>query len=581
MARFALVLVGLVGLASCNILDIIAPARARAGETIDVRVNVGVATDPNPFSLCVERPDDWTVGTRNFTIEREPQVSGPLATVNTPDTDYVVAEEARAGHTWTCFDGGTSIAGDRGYADIQLTTGAAGSYLLRFALVIHDGITIVRVSTHAITIDGVPRYDANAVGLPTQLPYDSIAYGNGKFVMAGWNNSVVVRDGDAQTTHTTTVADALHAVAFGAGQFVAVGEDRAIIASPDGVTWSATLVPLVDNVPLYVVFRGANRFIAAGMDGTIMQSTDGTVWTDAAQIGLDATTTWRSGAAGGSSEVLIGTTADATVIAVADSGGAFTGRTITNVFQPTAVAYTASTGWVFPLLAGAVVRSTDLVNGAASPLMPSDNNSAAFVAAGNVYVTSPSSIYRVTATDAFEIGKHGSVEPRSGADDGQRILMIGSTGNANEGQVLRIDLARAGVDATSLDFGALGEERTFNVRNDGRGAMYVGLATSSDVTASGCEEPVAAGASCAVTVTLAAAGNGEVTVTTSAAFDASHVVALTYSGSNDDLGGNAEEDDGCASLPGSPLALLALYFCLSFFSSRTRSTRLLGRDRPF
>jgi hypothetical protein len=70
--------------------------------------------------------------------------------------------------------------------------------------------------------------------------------------------------------------NSLYGVAFGAGQYVAVGHFGTIITSPDGVTWaerdSGTLATL------NAVTFGNGLFIAVGDFGTILTSTDGTTW---------------------------------------------------------------------------------------------------------------------------------------------------------------------------------------------------------------------------------------------------------------------------------------------------------------
>jgi hypothetical protein len=97
------------------------------------------------------------------------------------------------------------------------------------------------------------------------------------------------------------------------------------------------------------------------------------------------------------------------------------------------------------------------------------------------------------------------------------------------------------------------------------------LGATGSNTATGCGEPVPAAASCEVTVTLNEVDGGDVTVTTSAAFEASHVVGLTLTVETQPPI-PAEEDDGCAAVPGSSLmvllALLAWRRCSAPFALR-------------
>jgi len=76
-------------------------------------------------------------------------------------------------------------------------------------------------------------------------------------------------------------ANNLHAVTYGNGQFVAVGDTGTIMTSTDGVTWvqrqSGT------SYPLYGIAYGNGQFVAVasaytGAPGTIVSSADGVNW---------------------------------------------------------------------------------------------------------------------------------------------------------------------------------------------------------------------------------------------------------------------------------------------------------------
>jgi len=84
---------------------------------------------------------------------------------------------------------------------------------------------------------------------------------------------------------TATTGEFLRSVAFGAGQFVAVGEGGAIVTSPDGVNWTQ----------LWCVTYASGTFIAAGgglfEPGLILSATDGLNWTRR----LDGLNDWTAG----------------------------------------------------------------------------------------------------------------------------------------------------------------------------------------------------------------------------------------------------------------------------------------------
>src|SRR5206468_1832416 len=118
-----------------------------------------------------------------------------------------------------------------------------------------------------------------------------IARGAGRFVAVGAttpyapnNNRMVVNvsaDGDAWTHQELSESGIPRAVAFGNGQFVAVGEGfpSLLITSPDAVTWTLRPTPAPAPVLRDVVFANG-RFVAVGNGGRILTSTDGLAWED-------------------------------------------------------------------------------------------------------------------------------------------------------------------------------------------------------------------------------------------------------------------------------------------------------------
>lgn len=81
---------------------------------------------------------------------------------------------------------------------------------------------------------------------------------------------------DTITTPGPTVAPFLHSVTFGAGQFVAVGDDGVIVTSPDGATW--TPQTWGGYTELTGVTYGGGQYVAVGFGGVVLTSTDGVTW---------------------------------------------------------------------------------------------------------------------------------------------------------------------------------------------------------------------------------------------------------------------------------------------------------------
>jgi hypothetical protein len=86
---------------------------------------------------------------------------------------------------------------------------------------------------------------------------------------------------DAQmqwTGLTLTPEQQLNDVAFGAGKYVAVGENNIIRTSADGATWTTQESGLGNTGTLYGIVFANNLFVAVGSPGMILTSNDGISW---------------------------------------------------------------------------------------------------------------------------------------------------------------------------------------------------------------------------------------------------------------------------------------------------------------
>jgi hypothetical protein len=72
------------------------------------------------------------------------------------------------------------------------------------------------------------------------------------------------------TARTSGTTNWLYGVTYGNGLFVAVGDDGAILTSPDGVTWTRRTSSTIN--PLYGATYGNGTFVAVGLYGTILTS---------------------------------------------------------------------------------------------------------------------------------------------------------------------------------------------------------------------------------------------------------------------------------------------------------------------
>lgn len=119
-------------------------------------------------------------------------------------------------------------------------------------------------------------------GTTNQL--NNIAFGNGLFVVVGYNGTILTSpDGSTWTSRTshnpngTVLNLSLYGVTYGNGQFVAVGDFGIILSSTDGINWSQPVPGNINSNPLNGVTYANGQFIAVGYSG-IMYSSDGVTW---------------------------------------------------------------------------------------------------------------------------------------------------------------------------------------------------------------------------------------------------------------------------------------------------------------
>jgi hypothetical protein len=136
---------------------------------------------------------------------------------------------------------------------------------------------------------------------PNQLR--AVTYGAGKFVAVG-DEGVIVTSSDGRTWNEPVSGSAsnLLGVTFGGSQFVAVGAGGTILTSADGTIWT----PRTSSVPtdLQAVAFGNGVFVAVGWSLTIVTSADGLTWTEA----YSGTGVWQDVAFAGSEFVAVNRT---------------------------------------------------------------------------------------------------------------------------------------------------------------------------------------------------------------------------------------------------------------------------------
>jgi hypothetical protein len=136
----------------------------------------------------------------------------------------------------------------------------------------------------------------------------AVAYGNGKFVAAGYGGAMAYStDGahwtaatdssawdytDASGGDTYTDTANIYSIAYGNKRFVAVGQRGKIAYSDDGATWTAAADSAFPatyasgdwelSYGIFAIAYGGGKWVAGGGYGTMAYSTDGVTWTAAA-----------------------------------------------------------------------------------------------------------------------------------------------------------------------------------------------------------------------------------------------------------------------------------------------------------
>lgn len=144
-------------------------------------------------------------------------------------------------------------------------------------------VAVGGTSNRAVIISSTDGYSWNAQ--PAMAGYDplyAITYAQNQFVVVGQTNSsklattLTSTDGLNWMAHTSAATNALRAITYGNGLFVAVGDRTTLVVSPDGVTWT-NLSP-ANIITWRAVAYGNGCFVAAGSPPVLYTSTNGLNW---------------------------------------------------------------------------------------------------------------------------------------------------------------------------------------------------------------------------------------------------------------------------------------------------------------
>ena len=142
------------------------------------------------------------------------------------------------------------------------------------------------------------------VAMPISKHWNSVTYGNGKFVaVRSYDSTAAAYSEDGLTWTATTIPSSanLYSVTYGNGKFVAVAYNSTVAAySEDGITWTATTMP--SSAYWYSVTYGNGKFVAVASGSITAYSTDGITWTE---IAMPRVGNWFSVTYGGGKFVTV------------------------------------------------------------------------------------------------------------------------------------------------------------------------------------------------------------------------------------------------------------------------------------
>lgn len=122
----------------------------------------------------------------------------------------------------------------------------------------------------------------SAVGAADEVYFEGLTFGAGRFVAVGNDGNILTStDGSTWMRRAAEVNDRLFGVVHGGDLFVAVAQRQRVLTSPDGVTWTVrALPPRPSGEPgdLRTVVFGDGRFAIGGLDGVVAVSSDGIAW---------------------------------------------------------------------------------------------------------------------------------------------------------------------------------------------------------------------------------------------------------------------------------------------------------------
>jgi hypothetical protein len=164
------------------------------------------------------------------------------------------------------------------------------------AVTLEDRGDYVAIASNRVGIatSAVARLDVQRAGpldrwnvrspIPQGNDLFAVAYGAGKFVAVGRNGAIISSsDGTNWSNHSLRTTAEINDVTYGGGRFVAAGEGSLLVTSTNGENWS--VIPMAPSIEFSAITYGNGRFVAVGRPNfvaspTVFISTNGIDWAD-------------------------------------------------------------------------------------------------------------------------------------------------------------------------------------------------------------------------------------------------------------------------------------------------------------
>ena len=195
----------------------------------------------------------------------------------TNDANYITAAQAPVQSVNNKTGAVSLTASDVGAISSTLT-GTAGQVLTKTA----DG----QEWKDAPVDDETVLLKSVSAAMPVVADWQSVCYGNGKFVAVASNSNTAAYSTDGINWTQTTLPDSIfwYSLCYGNGKFVAVAYNSNTAAySTDGINWTQSTMPA--SASWQSVFYGNDKFVAVANDSkTFAYSTDGINWSSTTKV---------------------------------------------------------------------------------------------------------------------------------------------------------------------------------------------------------------------------------------------------------------------------------------------------------